>query len=68
MKGAFQMTVTPYAPHMVWFAMIPILLWLVGIAVTISVIVAIFQIRSATQKVADRLEDIYRLLSEQNKS
>ncbi|MCL6599933.1 MAG: hypothetical protein K6T81_14535 [Alicyclobacillus macrosporangiidus] len=62
------MTVTPYAPHMVWLAMIPRLLWLVGVVVTIAVIVAIFQIRTATRRVAERLDDIYRLLKEQNKS
>jgi uncharacterized membrane protein len=49
----------------VFMAVLGLILWLVSIVVTIAVIVAIFQIRTSTQKTADRLEDIYRLLEEQ---
>ena len=42
------------------------LIWSVQIVVTIGIIVAIVQIRNATQRMAKRLDDIYGLLKQQN--
>ncbi|MFD1676717.1 hypothetical protein [Alicyclobacillus fodiniaquatilis] len=42
------------------------LLWMIEIVVAIGVIVAIIQIRNATQRMASRLDDIYAILKEQN--
>lgn len=41
-----------------------LILWMFGVILVISLIVAIFQIRAATLRTAEAVEDIYRLLKE----
>lgn len=58
------MHATPFPMAVIWLTLLPMIAMVISLVITILVIIAIFQIKSATRRTAERLDDIYELLKE----